>query len=69
MEEWIFNLRCYHSIGRCCPIECYHEEYIPTCGDDYDDCLQQARKEFRRLNTNCDTVPSEQIEVLHSERG
>jgi hypothetical protein len=67
MEKiYVFDLRCYHSIGRGCPIECYREEGIDGFGD-YDEALKQARKEFRRRNTNCDDVDDESIEVLHYE--
>ena len=68
-QEWIFSLRCYHSIGSGCPVECYREEGIGTSGFSYDECLDQARKEFRRRNSHCENVPSEQIEVLEYERG
>lgn len=60
---YIFNLRCYHSIRRGCPIECYHEEAIDVLGI-YDSALKDARKEFKRRNTNCRDVDDESIEVL-----
>ncbi len=65
-QIFVFDLRCYHSIGRECPIECYTEVGIDGFGS-YDEALQQARKEFKRRNTNCADVDDEQIEVLTYE--
>jgi len=62
-QIYVFDLRCYHSIGRGCPIECYREEGIDALGT-YDDALADARKEFRRRNPHCTEVDNEQIEVL-----
>jgi hypothetical protein len=60
---YVFNLRCYHSIRSGCPIECYHEEGIDAQGDYYS-ALADARKEFKRRNSNCSDVDNESIEVL-----
>lgn len=63
-QIYVFDLRCYHSIGRGCPVECYREEGIDVLSNDYDDALLQARKEFKRRNTYCADVDNESIEVL-----
>jgi hypothetical protein len=66
-EEYIFELRCYYRVHSSCPIECYRET-VAANGFSYDECLEAARKEFRRRNTNCRDVPNEMIEVLTSEK-